>query len=285
MDMDHVTEVARLNMAVKGIVFNAQDKTIVVLKQNREVDMYDDNGVFVSSLIKADTTIKDTHLRSMGIDTKRNLYLITSMTGLVLLQHHGQVKDTIRMGGDIRGVTYVSKDDVYAVTDIVNDEVCVYNPNTKQQVRMFGGTGLTDDKFDRPFYITSYYDSSRGHSVLVISDCFNCCIKLFTVQGEHLQTIGSKGRELGKLMNPHSVYVETDGGMLVCDTNNKRVVRYCKDGVHDTLICQVDKGILPDDNSPFYISYDPDCRLLALATYTYGGSGWTDGELLLLNLV
>ena len=285
IDMDHVTEVARLDMYVNGMVFNTQEKKLLVLKDHRQVDVYDYNGVFVSTLLKADTTIKDTQLRSMAIDTKRNLYLISSMTGLVLLQQNGRVKGTMRTVGDIRGVTYVSKDDVYVVTDVVNHEVCVYNPNTKQRVTKFGGKGLTDDKFDFPIRITSYYDSGRGYSVLVITDCNNCCIKLFTVQGEHLQTIGSRGHELGQLWNPLGVHVDTDGGMLVCDTDNNRVVRHCKDGVHDTWTCLVDKGILRDDNSPFYISYDPDCRLLAIATYKDGVISLTDGKILLLKLV
>ena len=285
MDMDHVTEVARSDMAVNGMVFNTQDKRLVVLKDHRQVDVYDYNGVFVSTLLKTDKRIGDIYRRSMAIDTKRNLYLITSETGLVLLQHNGRVKDTLRTRRYIIGVTYVSKDDVYVVTDRDNHEVCVYNPNTKQRVTKFGGRGTADDKFDRPRYITSYYDSGRGYSVLVISDRNNCCIKLFTVQGEHLQTIGSKGRELGQLLYPRGVHVDTDGGILVCDNDNKRVVRYCKDGVHDTWTCLVDKGILRDGNSPIYISYHPDCRLLAIATYKAGGSVWKDGKFLLLKLV
>ena len=284
MDMDHVTEVARSDMDVNGMVFNTQDKKLVVLKDHRQVDVYDYNGVFVSTLLKADTTIEDKQLRSMAIDTKRNLYLISSMTGLVLLQQNGRVKGTMRTVGDIRGVTYVSKDDVYVVTHINNNEVCVYNPKTKQLVR-FGGKGLTHDKFDWPLNITSYYDSDRGYSVLVISDCNNGCIKVFTLQGEHLQTIGSRGRELGQLWQPRGVHVDTDGGILMCDKNNKRVVRYCNDGVHDTWTCLVDKGILRDDISPFYISYDPDCRLLAIATYKDKGRVGTDGKILLLKLV
>ena len=275
-----------LDMAVNGMVFNAQEKKLVVLTNNAQVDVYDYNGVFVSALLKADTAIDDINIRSIiAIDTKRNLYLITSKTGLVLLQHNGRVKDTIRTGLYTTGVTYVSKDDVYVVTDTDNHEVCVYNPNTKQRVTKFGGRGTADDKFDFPRHITSYYDSGRGYSVLVISDCGNWCIKLFTVQGEHLQTIGSKGSELGQLLYPRGVHVDTDGGILVCDTDNKRVVRYCKDGVHDTWTCLVDKGILRDGNIPFYISYDPDCRLLAIATYKDGGSVLIHGKLLLLKLV
>ena len=107
-----------------------------------------------------------------------------------------------------------------------------YNNNRMQVLRkdgepvfQFGERG--PGKLDRPTGCIFH------QNMFIVSDNGNNCLKIFDRSGRFLRKIGKQGKGDGQLNSPRSLCVEKCGSLhniLVCDRNNKRIVKFSVDG-------------------------------------------------------
>ena len=111
--------------------------------------------------------------------------------------------------------------------------------------------------------------------VIVVSDYGNSQIKLFTTRGQHLKTYGSHGNYDNELNRPMGVVVDEDGGILVCESENRRVVRFWEQDSKEMWKVILGKKQL-NWGHPVHVAYDNVTETLVVGTregevrvYTY----------------
>ena len=162
------------------------------------------------------------------IDTTRGLLVTTDYaTRVVCMRKSGkQVKEiTVPGCGHLRGITYCPHRDVYVLSDIRKHCLWFIDSDSGQVVQQLGSGGTGDNQFSSPYFILC---QSINHNTchIIVSDSNNYCIKLFSHTGEFIRKFGSKGSGDRQLRNPGGVCVDGQGRVVVCDSDNKRVVRY-----------------------------------------------------------
>ena len=89
---------------------------------------------------------------------------------------------------------------------------------------------------DCPHYITS--DRSNH---LIISDYVNHVVKVFTLEGDLIRTIGGKGSQDGQLYFPTGVTTDQIDNIIIVDNGNHRVSMFSPEGEFlEHLLCDQD---------------------------------------------
>ena len=161
------------------------------------------------------------------IDTKRGLLVTTdNNTRVVCMRKSGEWFEIMVPGcGTLRGITYCPHRDVYVVTDI--DEHCLWfiDSYSYRVVRQLGSHGTGDNQFDWPGFVC-HQAINHDTCHIIVSNSNNHCIKVFSSTGEFIRKVGSRGPAVGQLSSPRGVCVDDHGRIIVCDTDNRRVLRY-----------------------------------------------------------
>ena len=108
---------------------------------------------------------------------------------------------------------------------------CLYtiNANTGLVTESMGSKGSKKMEFDGPSYLClkRSRDNECGCSHhIVVSDKGNNCLKVFTSGGEFIRKLGRQGSGDRELSAPCGVCEDQEGKIVVCDSGNKRVVRF-----------------------------------------------------------
>ena len=287
-----ITKVKELDTEyLNGLLIDKQDHRIVVRNNSlseKPLVTFDYHGNQMSATGYRIGFV-DRTIRSMALDTKRGLYLLPRMDKLYRVDRSGQETGTFQIKGntsiDLFGVTYLSVEDLYVVTDIENDEIIILDPNTKQEVKRLKGEGRST--FDSPESVTVYIDRIDNKSVIVVSDTVNNRVVEMDLHGQFI-------RQYGKTGNMAKRFCETIG---VCVDDNRNRVFVCDHGNHRIMSClhasngQVQKTCLLTKEQlggdrPFHIDYDSDSGLLVVSTFKYdvGESKWFNGKLHIYSL-
>jgi DNA-binding beta-propeller fold protein YncE len=97
------------------------------------------------------------------------------------------------------------------VCDIEHHTIHVLDKQTGETIRTISAEGDAEDKIFKPTNIEIYGDN------LLISDTFNGRVQVFTLDGEHLYSIGQLGTGLGQFARPKGVAVDREGRIYVVD--------------------------------------------------------------------
>ena len=179
----------------------------------------------------------------ISLDSHRDVYLAACDGHLTTVTMDGQRKDRIDMKGyDLRGVSYISENDLYVVSDVTNSRIRLIDPRAKSITRSFGSRGSNPGQFINPSFITTHTD--QGKPVIVVSDLQNHRVQLLDLYGTHLHTYGCPGGGDGQLDNPCGVVVDPTGRIIVCDNGNRRVVSFWTEDGKDKWQCLIPPGKL-----------------------------------------
>lgn len=104
----------------------------------------------------------------------------------------------------------------------------------------FGGPGEDGGSFNQPKDV----GLSQDDEVLYVADTSNHRIQAFGEEGGFLFEFGTYGKGVGQMRSPSCVLVTPDFDVLVCDTQNHRILRFAFDGTYLDSIKPVDEWAL-----------------------------------------
>ena len=272
LHIDTITKVKEVDLNIHGLVIDKQTQRIVVRTgpgNYHPLVTFDYLGNRVCGMGKGASFVDNT-IRSIALDTKRGLYLLPTTDKLYRVDRSGQETDNILIQGNVelRGVTYLSVEDLYVVTDRDNDKVIILNPNTKQEVRSFHGDD--SDTFNHPLSVTSYVDKIHNKSVIVVCDTDNNRVVEMDLHGQFIRQYGKTGNMNKRFKQPRSACVDVkQDRVLVSDCCHDRIMSclHASNGqVQKT--CLLTKEQLGGDQ-PFNIDCDSDSGLLVVSTFIY----------------
>jgi len=204
---------------------------IVVIDKTGRLQLFDQNGTFLSSIplpltgngfptgvtIDSDDNIwiADTHgHRVRVLDPSGNEILIFGEYGT----GDGQFLYPTDIAFSDDGLVFVSE---YGG----NDRISVFD-HGGQFLYAFGSHGKGTNEFRRPQSIVIDPESK----LLYITDSANHRIAVYDSSGELVHSFGSVGNEQGQLLYPYSVIVLKDGTLLVTEFGNNRLQQFSKEG-------------------------------------------------------
>ena len=167
-------------------------------------------------------------------DTARGWVVTCDETRVVCHNLDGALTREVKVRGalDLEGVMYCRNADIYVVSDVKKSCLYTINANTGLVSGSFGSRGEKyNENFDKPGYLclNRSHDNECGCSHhIVVSDKGNNCVKVFTSGGEFIRKFTRTGSGAGSvsLSAPCGVCEDVDGGILVCDSGNCRVVKF-----------------------------------------------------------
>ena len=65
---------------------------------------------------------------------------------------------------------------------------------------------------------------------IVVTDCHDNCVSIFSGSGEKVRSFGSEGSDPGEFYGPHGVALTATGDILVCDWYNHRIQLFSPEG-------------------------------------------------------
>ncbi|XP_070568993.1 tripartite motif-containing protein 2-like [Ptychodera flava] len=138
------------------------------------------------------------------------------------------------------------------VTDIKRHKLLKYTKRGKF-VSEVGGHGRGQTKFNYPYFV-----AVNSSDVIMVSDCFNNCIKCFDIEFNYLCKYGQFGDGNGQLDWIGSIAFDGDDMVYACDYGNGRIVKWSCDGnrsFHGRWICNMFQD---DVDHPWYIAVSRD---------------------------
>ena len=159
----------------------------------------------------------------MCFDLKRDLLLVASGQFIIRTTRQGEKP---RLGHN--KVVYVSKakaigsvahhleKDRYVITDLERNAVLIVDPESGKVMSKVKSTS------GHPVFVTC----CKMATVDLLATTDQDSIELLNRKGEAKGTLGSHGREGEQLRKPGGTCVDGKGRLVVCDCQNKRVVRY-----------------------------------------------------------
>ncbi len=176
---------------------------------------------------------------------------------LVIFNREGEFIDS--WGEDVlidaHGIYIDGEDNVYCIE---RENHCVFKFNNKGELKMTIGTpGKSGEKDGDPFNLpTDLAIASTGE--LYISDGYgNHRVHKYTANGEHLISWGEEGDGPGQFNLSHSVRLDKDDRVWICDRENNRIQIFDTNG---NFLSEW-TGLLQPDT----IYFDPNEDILYLA--------------------
>ena len=208
------------------------------------------------------------------LDTRRDYIVHVGIGGQSLFctdRGGGKVRE-IRVPGAGRlwGVVYCEERDVYVVGDRGVHCLWYIDAGSGAVVRQVGSEGSGEGQFRCPQYLCHHH-VSEGECHIYVSDRHNHCISVYTASGDYIRRFGSQGSGDRQLSYPFGVCVDVSGRVVVCDWDNKRVVRYWWEGDVE----QWDVILTPQQlggGDPVSVQITPDSHIV-VGTYIDGKSG------------
>ena len=166
---------------------------------------------------------------------------------------------TTDLGSSLCGVAYLQDQDMYVLSDIGKPtRVFVVSADKPTQVVRTLGNNNT---LRKPLNIC--VGDINGCTTIVVSDRDNHTLYLYSVSGELMRTYGPETHKLGRLNGPHGVSVDRSGCIVLCDSDNYRVLRVWSDKDGDHWECLLDEEQL-GGSYPWSVDIDNDNRLMAV---------------------
>ena len=239
---------------------DAKNELIVRASDNANpIKVYNNKGV-IKKQMGSEMKGLTGYYKQVSMDTRRNLYLIPIIAGSLIRMHSdGTVKDTTQLSKNLNAVAYIADQDLYVVSDcdVKYGRVSLVSPDTLTVVRCIGDKGI----FDCPYYVC--VGDINGSTTIVVSDFGNNTLYLYSVSGELIRTYGPDTHTLGRLNGPRSPCLDRAGRIIICDSNNSRVLRVWS--VKDTEHWE---GLLDTEQlsgDVRFVDVDNDNRIMAVS--------------------
>ena len=161
------------------------------------------------------------------LDTRRDYIVGIGGQSLLCIDREGGKVREIRVpgAGDLCLVVYCEERDVYVVGDSRLHCLWYIDAGSLAVVKKVGSEGSGDGKFRCPHCL--YHNHMiEGECHIYVSDRVNNCISVYTASGDYIRRFGSQGSGDRKLSDPSDVCADGSGRVVVCDWDNKIVVRY-----------------------------------------------------------
>ena len=264
-DLKHVRDLQGGRL-IQGLAMDYPNNQIVMRDgdENGQVKVYNTNGDLIHQMGKQTLTVPNTwyvyNFSTIAMDSHRDLYLLPCNDGsLVRMEMDGRVRDTTKLGSNLCGVAYIPDHDLYVLSDYVcgNSRVFLVSYDTLTVVLYLGDKGTFSDPYNVCVGVLN------GSTTIVISDFGNNTLYLYSVSGELIRTYGPETHTLGRLSGPWGVSVDRSGRIVVCDSDNYRVLHVWSDKDGDHWECLLDEEQL--GGYPRGVNIDNDNRLMAIS--------------------
>ena len=246
----------------RGMILDKQTHNLVIVTRDIHgpLKVYNCHGNLQLSLGGGLWEVATGRKLDIAVDTKRGQYLVPCQNKLMSIHRHGQGTVIIPVLGDLRGVTYLEKEDLYIVGEADSCTIHIINPNNSTVIGTISNTSLC-----KPRFISSYLDKATGQSIIVLSKEKEMVV--FNIVGSNIRKLSGMDARFGSLMGVSS---DTSGLVFGCDQCKRpgchgAVVRHMglsygsgwKTIVNQT---KMDNGI------PCSIDHDPEISILAVGT-------------------
>lgn len=101
----------------------------------------------------------------------------------------------------------------YFITFYLRSKVCVFSKNG-EFLYNFGD-------LNELIYVCGL--SVFGSDMIVVCNCINNCIELFSQEGSYVRSFGTKGSGIGEMVNPNDVVVSAKGHVFVLECGGRRL--------------------------------------------------------------
>ncbi|XP_070548285.1 tripartite motif-containing protein 2-like [Ptychodera flava] len=208
-----------------GLTFH-NDKLLVCDKDNNVVQILNQDytcekvlGSFSGQLAKPFKP------QSVVVSQDNHFYILddNNLQIIVCDQNHKVIR-IITLPGDTNPWCVALLKGFVLVTDAKGHRLLKYTTNG-QYVAEIGSYGNGRTEFDWPRFVDV---NSRG--VIMMSHCFNHCIKCFDAQLNFLYQYGHCGNGNSQLLYPQSIAVDGADNVFVCDKGNARISMWRGDG-------------------------------------------------------
>ena len=196
----------------------------------------------------------------VAVDSQDRVYVFQRQDpAIVILDREGNYLDGWGTGFEFAHGLYISPDDIVYLTDRDTHQAFAYTLEGKPLLTLgvrgqFSETGCSQDgalvpraagPFNKP---TKLVPAPSGE--LYVSDGYrNSRVHRFTADGQLIASWGTPGKSApGEFHLPHSVWVDGQGLVYVCDRENSRVQIFSPDGEF--------VGLWPDLHRPTDIYFD-----------------------------
>ena len=206
-----------------GVAVNQRDEIAVTDRKNHRVQIFDCDGTFVRSFgcmgdqegeFNEPTGIAFHNDNIAVVDRNNHRVQVFSAQGEFLYQFGGkgnlnhQLNLPLGLSVDCEGNILVA--------DPRNKSIKIFSP-WSQFLRKISQS--------RSSFIYNFFpwQCIQHEKLLVVSDSYEHCVKVFDKEGVFLYKFGEKGRKKGKFNEPNGLTVNKEGHLMVCDAMNHRV--------------------------------------------------------------
>lgn len=136
------------------------------------------------------------------------------------------------------------------VADYFNNRIGVFGTSPLRWIKDFGEYGDGPGQLDQPIGVATHEDE------VFVADHNNHRVQVFTLDGDHLRTLGGEGAEPGRFQSPYDVAVTSSGRVLVTDIASTRVQLLTRWGA-PLQVMRAPRGhtlILADDGRAYAIA-------------------------------
>jgi DNA-binding beta-propeller fold protein YncE len=182
---------------------------------NGRIQEFDVNGKYLRLLYKSQGFLP----RGMCITYDNNIAVCCDgneqqKPGIKLLSQEGEIIHEFSSGNQHNCPVFVAYGNgKYFVTYYLKSRISVFDKNGDFLYKFGDKNSLS--------YVCGL--SVCGQDMVVVCNCVNHCIQLFTQEGKYLSSFGSMGTGIGQMINPNDVVVNAKGQVFVLECGGHRV--------------------------------------------------------------
>ena len=161
-----------------------------------------------------------------AVDTEGMLYVAdTERKDVVIFDKNGEYASSIMDRPDMKPVDVCVYRDKILLLDLKNQQVRVYTKKTHAFLY-----SIPDSNAAKEAMLFSPTNMCVSNDSIYVSDMGDFNVKVYSIDGRHLSTIGSHGSGHGQFARPKGVAVDRSGRLYVVDAGFENVQMFNSDG-------------------------------------------------------
>ncbi len=164
---------------------------------------------------------------SVAIDENDDRYILDakSMT-VIVYDAHGKYKEEFKVPENIRPTRIKIKGDKIYIGDL-SGKINIYSKSTHTLIDQIPKKGTIKGNDDFMFMCMDF-DLTDEYIYILDAGAFK--VKIFTYEGELVNSFGGQGNGYGLFLRPKSIVVDKEGNIMVADSTPQLVQMFNKDG-------------------------------------------------------
>ncbi len=160
------------------------------------------------------------------VDNNGYLYVTDSKRKqVVIFDEDGNYKNSIGGKDEIRPIdVFVDENNIW-LSDLLNHRVAVYDKESLQFVK-----SIPSENADSTAKLFSPTNITIRNGKLYVSDFGDFNVKVYSLEGKYLRTVGSYGRNLGQFVRQKGVAVDKNNNLYVVDAGFENVQIFNEEG-------------------------------------------------------